>query len=166
MMNQFKRLQAFTLIELLVSIALSGLLIVLINQQIQNSFFSNSKIKNQLEYRLQIEAIFEFISADINSASHLPNGRKSVKIEHDGDDLTLKIKRLGVSPYNENISGMAVTWILGDVGMLRSILSPEMLSKRLFSNKKVSVSFVKLHNDIFKLMIKTEYFTKSKLFVL
>jgi len=166
MMNQFKRLKAFTLIELLVSIALSGLLIVLINQQIQNSFFSNSKIKNQLEYRLQIEALFEFISADINSASHLPNGRKSVKIEQDGNDLTLNIKRLGVSPYNENISGMAVTWILGDVGMLRSIVSSEMLSKRLFSDKKVSVSFNKLNNDIFKLMIKTEYFTKSKLFIL
>ena len=53
-----RRISAFTLIELLVSLALSGLLLVIINQQLQNSFFLNKKIEDQLEFKLQVETIF------------------------------------------------------------------------------------------------------------
>ena len=73
------RKSAFTLIELLVSLALSGILILILNNLISNSFFMDSKIRNQLEYRLQIEHLLLQIEADIHSASNKPNGSKSIK---------------------------------------------------------------------------------------
>ena len=65
-MKRSDRLEAFTLIELLVSLVLSGLLIIILNQQIQNAFLFDSRMKSQLEYRLNVESVFDFLSADIN----------------------------------------------------------------------------------------------------
>ena len=77
-MTRRNHITAFTLLELLIALTLSGLLIVMINQQIQNSFFVDSRYKNQLEYRLKIETIFDFLSADISQSSYFPDGKKFV----------------------------------------------------------------------------------------
>ena len=83
------RQPAFTLIELLVSLALSGVLIVLLNSQITNALFSDTKIKNQIEYRLEIENVLEQLAADILSASHQPNGLKSIVISPPKTEISL-----------------------------------------------------------------------------
>ena len=78
-MTRRNHITAFTLLELLIALTLSGLLIVMINQQIQNSFFADSRYKNQLEYRLKIETIFDFLSADISQSSYFPDAKNRSK---------------------------------------------------------------------------------------
>ena len=73
-----RNLTAFTLIEVLISIALTGLLIVLLNNQITGSLKTDQKIKDKMEYKIEIETILAHLEADIQTASNLPSGYKSV----------------------------------------------------------------------------------------
>ena len=58
MMN-LRNLTAFTLIEVLISVALSGLLIVLLNNQITGSLKTDQNIKSKMEYKIEIEKHLE-----------------------------------------------------------------------------------------------------------
>ena len=163
-MRRSKRLGAFTLIEMLVALALSGMLIVIINQQIQHSFSFDSKIKTQLEYRLKVEFIFDFLSADIDAASHLPNGLKSLRFNRSGDELYLVVKRFGVSPDTQQISGMNITWKFSEAGISRSVDVEGKSYHRGYSGIKVRARLKEINKDVINLIIETEKFTKSKLF--
>lgn len=160
------RLEAFTLIEVLISLALSGMLIVILNQQIQNSFQFDSRIKNQMEYRLDIESVFDFISADINSASYLPDGRKSLSVRRIEDEVHLIIKRFGVSPDTKQISGMDIVWKFGESGISKSVNTQSSSFNRLYSRSKINAQFQEIDKKVINLIIVTEQFTKSKLFKL
>lgn len=161
-----RRLSAFTLIELLVSLALSGLLLVIINQQLQNSFFLNKQIEDQLEFKLQVETIFEHLSADIKSATLTANGHKSVKFSQLQDDFVFEIKRFGLAPKTKQITGMTVKWRMGANGIHKSISSSEGVSERQYSKNKLSINIKNFAPHILKLEIKTDKFQKSKLFIL
>ena len=160
------RKSAFTLIELLVSLALSGILIVLLNGQITSSFFTDARIKDQLEYRLEIESIFAHLEADIISASHQPNGNKSVIIHSLKDELRLHVKRFGVSPSTQQLHGMEVVWQFDLRGITRSVKSAEGEDHRLLSNKEIETLIQKIRPNIIKLVLKTNQFHKSKMFAL
>ena len=165
-MKRSDRLEAFTLIELLVSLVLSGLLIIILNQQIQNAFLFDSRMKSQLEYRLNVESVFDFLSADINSASHLPNGLKSLSVRRIEDELHLVIKRFGVSPDTQQISGMNIIWKFGEGGISKSVDTKNSSFDRLYSGIKVKARLQEIDKNIINLIIETRKFTKSKLFIL
>ncbi len=134
------RAPAFTLIELLVSLALSGLLIVLLNSQITHKIFTDIKIKDQLEYRLKIESIFDHLAADIASASRQPNGHKSVIFYSTKDELSLHVKRFGLSTISQQLHGVEVAWKFDQRGVTRSIKSAEGEYHRLLSNKAIHLN--------------------------
>ena len=157
---------AFTLIELLVSLALSGVLIVVLNSQITNALFSDAKIKNQIEYRLEIENVLEQVAADILSASHQPNGLKSVKLYSTENELRLHLRRFGVSPNTQQLHGMAVIWEFNADGISRSINSVDGQYRRVISNKKISAKIEKIGINLINLVLINQHFTKSKLFAL
>ncbi len=160
------RQSAFTLIELLVSLALSGLLIVLLNSQITGAIFTDVKIKSQLEYRLEIESIFDHLSADITSASRQPNGHKSVIIHSAEDELNIHVKRFGLSTISQQLHGVEVVWQFDQRGITRSIKSAEGDYHRLLSNKAIESQIQKISPNIISLILKTDRFRKSKMFVL
>ncbi len=162
----FPRKHAFTLIELLVSLALSGMLIVLLNSQITSSFFTDAKIKDQLEYRLEIENIFDHLSADITSASRQPNGHKSVIIHSAEDELNIHVKRFGLSTISQQLHGVEVVWQFDQRGITRSIKSAEGDYHRLLSNKEIKSQIQKISPNIIRLILKTDQFRKSKMFAL
>ena len=160
------RQSAFTLIELLVSLALSGLLIVLLNSQITGAIFTDVKIKSQLEYRLEIERIFDHLAADIASASRQPNGHKSVIFHSSEDELRLHVKRFGLSTISQQLHGVEVVWQFDQRGITRSIKSAEGDYHRLLSNKAVESQIQKISPNIISLILKTDRFRKSKMFAL
>ena len=162
----FPRKHAFTLIELLVSLALSGMLIVLLNSQITSSFFTDAKIKDQLEYRLEIESVFDHLAADITSASRKPNGHKSVIIHSAEDGLNIHVKRFGLSTISQQLHGVEVVWKFDPNGITRSIKSAEGEYHRLLSNKAIESQIQRMSPDIVRLILKTSQFNKSKMFVL
>ena len=157
---------AFTLLELLIALTLSGLLIAMINQQIQNSFFADSRYKNQLEYRLKIETIFDFLSADISQSSYFPDGKKSVKTIQGDGNIKIIVKRFGLSPINKQISGMTVIWTLGSDGISRTIRSDSTSQTRYFSTKKVFSEYRNIDDSTLRVIIENDNFSKSKLFLL
>ena len=161
-----RRKPAFTLIELLVSLALSGLLIVLLNNQITNSIFTDAKIKKQIEYRLDIESILEQISADILSASHQPNGQKSLKLYPVKNELRLHLKRFGISPNTQQLHGVDVIWKFGARGISRSVNSTDGKYTRVLSNKVINAEIINKGTNVLELILKNKNFTKSKLFAL
>ena len=165
-MTRRNHITAFTLLELLIALTLSGLLIVMINQQIQNSFFVDSRYKNQLEYRLKIETIFDFLSADISQSSYFPDGKKSVKTIQGVENMKIIIKRFGLSPINKQISGMTVIWTLGSDGISRTIRSDSMSQTRYFSTKKVFSGYKNIDGSTLRVIIENDDFSKSKLFLL
>jgi len=160
------RKHAFTLIELLVSLALSGMLIVLLNSQITSSFFTDAKIKDQLEYRLEIESIFDHLSADITSASRQPDGHKSVIIHSAKDKLSIHVKRFGLSTISQQLHGVEVVWKFDPSGITRSIKSEEGEYHRLLSNKEIKSQIQRVSPDIIRLILKTSRFSKSKMFAI
>jgi len=160
------RITAFTLLELLIALTLSGLLIVMINQQIQNSFLADSRYKNQLEYRLKIETIFDFLSADISQSSYFPDGKKSVKTIEGDENIKIIIKRFGLSPINKQISGMTVIWTLGSDGISRTIRSDSTSQTRYFSTKKVFSEYRNIDDSTLRVIIENNNFSKSKIFLL
>ena len=157
---------AFTLIELLVSLALSGVLIVLLNSQITNALFSDAKIKNQIEYRLEIENVLEQVAADILSASHQPNGLKSIKLYSTENEWQLHLKRFGVSPNTQKLHGIAVIWEFNAEGISRSINSVDGQYRRILSSKKINAKIEKIGINLIDLVLTSPSFTKSKLFAL
>ena len=162
----FNRKPAFTLIELLVSLALSGLLIVLLNSQITGAIFTDVKIKNQLEYRLKIESIFDHLAADIASASRQPNGHKSIIFHSSKDEVRLRVKRFGLSTISQQLHGVEVVWQFDQRGITRSIKSAEGEYHRLLSNKEIKSQIQKISPNIIRLILKTDQFRKSKIFAL
>ena len=158
------RKPAFTLIELLVSLALSGLLIVLLNSQITH--FHQYKIKDQLEYRLEIENILDHVGADVASASRQPNGHKSVIIYSSKGELSLHVKRFGLSTISQQLHGVDVIWKFDSNGITRSIKSAEGEYHRLLSNKKIKPQIKNIAPNIVRLIIQTDQFHKSKMFAL
>jgi prepilin-type N-terminal cleavage/methylation domain-containing protein len=160
------RKPAFTLIELLVSLALSGLLIVLLNSQISSSIFTDAKIKDQLEYRLEIENILDHVGADVASASRQPNGHKSVIIYSSKGELSLHVKRFGLSTISQQLHGVDVIWKFDSNGITRSIKSAEGEYHRLLSNKKIKPQIKNIAPNIVRLIIQTDQFHKSKMFAL
>ena len=162
----FHRTPAFTLIELLVSLALSGLLIVLLNSQITSAIFTDVKIKDQLEYRLEIESIFDHLAADIASASRQPTGHKSVIFYSTKDELSLHVKRFGLSTISQQLHGVEVVWKFDPNGITRSIKSAEGEYHRLLSNKAIESQIQRMSPDIVRLILKTSQFNKSKMFIL
>ena len=160
------RQSAFTLIELLVSLALSGLLIVLLNSQITGAIFTDVKIKSQLEYRLEIESIFDHLAADIASASRQPNGHKSVIFHSSEDELRLHVKRFGLSTISQQLHGVEVVWMFDPSGITRSIKSEEGEYHRLLSNKELKSQIQRVSPGIIRLILKTSRFSKSKMFAI
>ena len=160
------RAPAFTLIELLVSLALSGLLIVLLNSQITGAIFTDIKIKDQLEYRLKIESIFDHLAADIASASRQPNGQKSIIFYSTKDELSLHVKRFGLSTISQQLHGVEVAWKFDQRGVTRSIKSAEGEYHRLLSNKAIQSQIQKISPNIIRLILKTDRFRKSKMIAL
>ena len=162
-MIDVKDIPAFTLIELLVSIALSALLIILLNNQIMNSISSDKIIKTKVEYRLEIENILSHLEADILSASHLPNGQKSFKSNNFNDQLNIAIKRIGISSINQELLGAEIIWNFSTSGISRSIRSKDGNFDRPLSNRNVKAHIDKIGVNIIKIIIKSDNFTKSKL---
>ena len=160
------RAPGFTLVELLVSLALSGLLIILLNSQITNAIFTDAKIKNQLEYRLKIESIIDQLAADIASASYKPNGQKSVITYSVEDKFFIDLKRFGVSAFSQELTGMQIIWVFDDNGIWRTIKAIDGEYKRLLSSRKVDVNIEKIGTNILKLVIKDDQFIKSKLILI
>ena len=160
------RKPAFTLIELLVSLALSGVLIVLLNSQITNSIFTDVKIKKQNEYRLEIESVLEQLNADILSASHQPSGQKSIKFYALENKVRLHLKRFGISPNTQQLHGVEVIWKFDNNGITRSINSAEGNYKRKLSSKQVNAEIERVGEKVIKLVLTNQHFTKSKLFAL
>ena len=160
------RKSAFTLIELLVSLAISGVLILILNNLINNSIFTDAKIQNQLEYRLKIESLLAHIDADILSASYKLDGNKSIRIQFSDDRLELHLKRFGTSPRTQQIIGFEAIWTFDSAGVSRSVNSPEGTHTRLLSDTFISAKVENLTHNIIKLTLVDKTFTKSKMFKL
>ena len=160
------RKSAFTLIELLVSLAISGVLILILNNLINNSIFTDAKIQNQLEYRLKIESLLAHIDADILSASYKLDGNKSIIIQFSDDRLELHLKRFGTSPRTQQIIGFEAIWTFDSAGVSRSVNSPEGTHTRLLSDTFISAKVENLTHNIIKLTLVDKTFTKSKMFKL
>jgi len=160
------RKSAFTLIEVLVSLAISGVLILILNSLITNSIFTDAKIQDQLEYRLKIESLLAHIDADIHSASYKSDGNKSVKIEFSEDRLRLYLKRFGTSPSSQQIIGFEAIWTFDSAGVSRSVNSSEGTHTRVLSDTVISAKLENLTPTIIKLTLVDKTFTKSKMFKL
>lgn len=160
------RKSAFTLIELLVSLAISGVLILILNNLINNSIFTDAKIQDQLEYRLKIESLLAHIDADILSASYKLDGNKSIRIQFSDDRLELRLKRFGTSPRTQQIIGFEAIWTFDSAGVSRSVNSPEGTHTRLLSDTFISAKVENLTHNIIKLTLVDKTFTKSKMFKL
>lgn len=160
------RKSAFTLIELLVSLALSGVLILILNNLISNSFFVDSKIRNQLEYRLQIEHLLLQIEADIHSASNKPNGSKSIKLVPTQDGVILYLKRFGISPATEQIIGFDAVWTIDTLGVSRLVRTSRGTFTRIISTTFIAAEVEKFPNSVVRLKLTNDAFSKSKMFKL
>jgi type II secretory pathway pseudopilin PulG len=161
-----RNLTAFTLIEVLISIALTGLLIVLLNNQITGSLKTDQKIKDKMEYKIEIETILAHLEADIQTASNLPSGYKSVVNFYLKDQLHISIKKFGISAIDQDLLGAEITWKFGNLGISRNIKSKDGKFERYLSKKELQANVIPIGINIFKLIIKCDGFTKSKLFKL
>ena len=161
-----RKLTAFTLIEVLISIALTGLLIVLLNNQITGSLKTDQNIKSKMEYKIEIETILTHLEADIQTASNLPSGYKSVVNFYLKDQLHISIKKFGISAIDQDLLGAEITWKFGNLGISRNIKSKDGKFERYLSKKELQANVIPIGINIFKLIIKCDGFTKSKLFKL
>ena len=158
-----RKLTAFTLIEVLISIALTGLLIVLLNNQITGSLKTDQKIKDKMEYKIEIETILAHLEADIQTASNTPSGYKSVVNFYSQDQLHISIKKFGISAIDQDLLGAEITWKFGNLGVSRNIKSKDGNFERHLSKKELQTNIIPIDINIFKLIIKCDEFTKSKL---
>ena len=154
---------AFTLIEVLISVALSGLLIILLNNQITGSLTTDHHIKNKIEYRIEIENILAHLEADIQTSSNTPNGYKSVKNIYSDGQLSIYIKKFGISAITKDLLAAEIIWKFGDLGISRSIKSKDGNFERYLSKKAVSTAIDPININIFRFIIECNGFTKSKL---
>ena len=130
-----RNLTAFTLIEVLISIALTGLLIVLLNNQITGSLKTDQKIKDKMEYKIEIETILAHLEADIQTASNLPSGYKSVVNFYLKDQLHISIKKFGISAIDQDLLGAEITWKFGNLGISRNIKSKDGKFEDIYQRK-------------------------------
>jgi len=116
-----------------------------------------------MEYKIEIETILTHLEADIQTASNTPSGYKSVVNFYSKDQLHISIKKFGISAIDQDLLGAEITWKFGNLGVSRNIKSKDGNFERHLSKKELQTNIIPINTNIFKLIIKCDEFTKSKL---
>ena len=96
---QTRKIEAFSLFEVLVALLVSGVVGLMLGQQLFSLKFVERKFNQQVKERLDVEIILSMVSADVSEAVFLPNGRdKAVELKVDGENINIFSKRLSWWP--------------------------------------------------------------------
>jgi type II secretory pathway component PulJ len=161
---QTRKIEAFSLFEILIALLVSGVLGMLLAQQLFSLKFVERKFDQQVKERLDVEIILSMVSSDVSEAVFLPNGRdKAVEFKVDGENINIFSKRLSWSPIQNTAATQVVTWKFLQDSIIREVRSNEFQEDRVYIEGAIFTKITPVTDKLIQLEIGFQNAAKSTL---
>ena len=161
---QTRKIEAFSLFEVLVALLVSGVVGLMLGQQLFSLKFVERKFNQQVKERLDVEIILSMVSADVSEAVFLPNGRdKAVELKVDGENINILSKRLSWSPMQNIATTQVVTWNFLQNSVVREVRSNDFQEERVYIEGPIFTKITSVTDKLIQLQIGFQNDAKSTL---
>jgi type II secretory pathway component PulJ len=161
---QTRKIESFSLFEVLVALLVSGVVGLMLGQQLFSLKFIERKFNQQVKERLDVEIILSMVSADVSEAVFLPNGRdKAVELKVDGENIYIFSKRLSWSPMQNIATPQVVTWKFLQNSVVREVRSNDFQADRVYIEGAFFTKITPVTDKLIQLQIGFQNNAKSTL---
>jgi len=161
---QTRKIESFSLFEVLVALLVSGVVGLMLGQQLFSLKFIERKFNQQVKERLDVEIILSMVSADVSEAVFLPNGRdKAVELKVDGENIYIFSKRLSWSPMQNIATTQVVTWKFLQNSVVREVRSNDFQADRVYIEGAFFTKITPVTDKLIQLQIGFQNKAKSTL---
>ena len=161
---QTRKIESFSLFEVLVALLVSGVVGLMLGQQLFSLKFIERKFNQQVKERLDVEIILSMVSADVSEAVFLPNGRyKAVELKVDGENIYIFSKRLSWSPMQNIATTQVVTWKFLQNSVVREVRSNDFQADRVYIEGAFLTKITPVTDKLIQLQIGFQNNAKSTL---
>lgn len=161
---QTRKIESFSLFEVLVALLVSGVVGLMLGQQLFSLKFIERKFNQQVKERLDVEIILSMVSADVSEAVFLPNGRdKAVELKVDGENIYIFSKRLSWSPMQNIATTQVVTWKFLQNSVVREVRSNDFQADRVYIEGAFFTKITPVADKLIQLQIGFQNNAKSTL---
>ena len=161
---QTRKIESFSLFEVLVALLVSGVVGLMLGQQLFSLKFIERKFNQQVKERLDVEIILSMVSADVSEAVFLPNGRdKAVELKVDGENIYIFSKRLSWSPMQNIATTQVVTWKFLQNSVVREVRSNDFQADRVYIEGAFFTKITPVTDKLIQLQIGFQNNAKSTL---
>ena len=161
---QTRKIESFSLFEVLVALLVSGVVGLMLGQQLFSLKFIERKFNQQVKERLDVEIILSMVSADVSEAVFLPNGRdKAVELKVDGENINIFSKRLSWSPIQNTAATQVVTWKFLQDSIIREVRSNDFQADRVYIEGAFFTKITPVTDKLIQLQIGFQNNAKSTL---
>ena len=161
---QTRKIEAFSLFEVLVALLVSGVVGLMLGQQLFSLKLVERKFNQQVKERLDVEIILSMVSADVSEAVFLPNGRdKAVELNVDGENINIFSKRLSWSPMQNIATTQVVTWKFLQNSIVREVRSNDFQEDRVYIEGPFFTKITPVTDKLVQLQIGFQNDAKSTL---
>lgn len=161
---QTRKIESFSLFEVLVALLVSGVVGLMLGQQLFSLKFIERKFNQQVKERLDVEIVLSMVSADVSEAVFLPNGRdKAVELKVDGENIYIFSKRLSWSPMQNIATTQVVTWKFLQNSVVREVRSNDFQADRVYIEGAFFTKITPVTDKLIQLQIGFQNNAKSTL---
>ena len=161
---QTRKIESFSLFEVLVALLVSGVVGLMLGQQLFSLKFIERKFNQQVKERLDVEIILSMVSADVSEAVFLPNGRdKAAELKVDGENIYIFSKRLSWSPMQNIATPQVVTWKFLQNSVVREVRSNDFQADRVYIEGAFFTKITPVTDKLIQLQIGFQNKAKSTL---
>jgi type II secretory pathway component PulJ len=161
---QTRKIESFSLFEVLVALLVSGVVGLMLGQQLFSLKFIERKFNQQVKERLDVEIILSMVSADVSEAVFLPNGRdKAAELKVDGENIYIFSKRLSWSPMQNIATPQVVTWKFLQNSVVREVRSNDFQADRVYIEGAFFTKITPVTDKLIQLQIGFQNNAKSTL---
>ena len=161
---QTRKIEAFSLFEVLIALLVSGVVGILLAQQLFSLKFVERKFDQQVKERLDVEIILSMLASDVSEAVLLTNGRdKAVELKVDGENINIFSKRLSWSPIQNTAATQVVTWKFLQDAIIREVRSNEFQEDRVYIEGAFFTKITPVTDNLIQLEIGFQNEAKSTL---
>ena len=161
---QTRKIESFSLFEVLVALLVSGVVGLMLGQQLFSLKFIERKFNQEVKERLDVEIILSMVSADVSEAVFLPNGRdKAVELKVDGENIYIFSKRLSWSPMQNIATTQVVTWKFLQNSVVREVRSNDFQADRVYIEGAFFTKITPVTDKLIQLQIGFQNNAKSTL---
>lgn len=161
---QTRKIESFSLFEVLVALLVSGVVGLMLGQQLFSLKFIERKFNQEVKERLDVEIILSMVSADVSEAVFLPNGRdKAVELKVDGENIYIFSKRLSWSPMQNIATPQVVTWKFLQNSVVREVRSNDFQADRVYIEGAFFTKITPVTDKLIQLQIGFQNNAKSTL---